>query len=96
MSDVGGFTTLTIKNGVSGFRYINAQINKIVSNEGEETVVFVLMRNDVQIGFSITKADFDIAEIAGSGFNVQANDIIKIYVVDELSNSASTNPVLLQ
>lgn len=96
VSEVDGFTTLTIKNGVSGFRYINAQINKVVSNEGEETVVFVLLRNDVQIGFSITKADFDIAEKAGAGFNVQAGDIIKIYVVDELSNSANSNPILLQ
>ncbi len=96
VSTTGGFTTLTIKSGVTGFRYFEVSINPIVAHEGQETCVFVHMRNGVQIGFYATAADFDDPVKATAGFNVQPGDIIKVYVVDELSNSTGSNPVLLQ
>ena len=95
-STADGFTTLTIKSGVTGFRYLNVALEPVVTHEGEETVVFVQQRAGVQIGYSFVKADFDAVSNAGVGFNVSPGDIIRVYVVDALSNSSGTNPVLLQ
>ena len=33
---------------------------------------------------------------AQAGFNVQAGDVIKVYIVDELTNAEDRNPVILQ
>ena len=96
VSTSGGFTTLTVKDGVTGFRYFKVSVNPIVAHQGEETCVFVHMRKGVQIGFSFLADDFDSDGDAGVGFNVQPGDIIKVYIIDELSNSAGKNPVLLQ
>ncbi len=96
VSTANGFTTLTIKSGVTGFRYFNVAIEPVVTHEGEETVVFVRQRAGVQIGYSFVKADFDVSSNAGVGFNVSPGDIIRVYVVDALSNSSGSNPVLLQ
>lgn len=95
-STVNGFTTLTINNGVSGFRYIRASVNPIVAHEGEEACVFVQIRDGVQIGFHATIADFDELVDGVAGFNVQTGDVIKMYIVDELTNNPNSNPVLLQ
>ena len=96
VSTADGFTTLTIKSGVTGFRYLNVALQPVITHEGEETVVFVQQRNGGQIGYSFVKADYDAASNAGVGFNVSPGDIIRVYVVDALSNSSGTNPVLLQ
>lgn len=96
VSTEDGFTTLKISSDVSGFRYVDVVITPIIAHEGNETVVFTHTRNGEQIGVSFNKADFDITGTAGVGFNVQAGDAIKIYVVDELSNDPNINPVLLQ
>ncbi len=96
VSTADGFTTLKIKSGVKGFRYFNVALEPVVTHEGEETVVFVQQRAGVQIGYSFVKADFDAASNAGVGFNVSPGDIIRVYVVDTLSNSSGSNPVLLQ
>ena len=93
---VDGFTTLTIKSGVTGFRLINAAIKPVIVHEGTEFVVFTHTRNGAQIGYSFNKADFDITETAGAAFNVQPGDIIRVYIVDALSNSTGSNPILLQ
>ena len=95
-NNIDGFTTLTIKSGVTGFRYLNVALEPVVTHEGEETVVFVQQRAGVQIGYSFVKADFDAVSNAGVGFNVSPGDIIRVYVVDAISNSSGTNPVLLQ
>lgn len=91
-----GFTLLTINSGVTGFRYFNVSIQPIIANDGQETVIFVLERGGVQVDFSFVKADFDAVSNAGAGFNVKPGDIIKVYIVDGLSNNAGKNPVLLQ
>ena len=96
VSTADAFTTLTIKSGVRGFRYLNVSLQPVVTHEGEETVVFVQQRAGVQIGYSFVKADFDAVSNAGVGFNVMPGDTIRVYVVDSLSNSSGTNPVLLQ
>ena len=96
VSTADGFTTLTIKSGIGGLRYLNVALQPVVTHEGEETVVFVQQRAGVQIGYSFVKADFDAVSNAGVGFNVSPGDTIRVYVVDALSNSSGTNPVLLQ
>jgi len=96
VSTVNGFTTLTINDGYSGFRYIKVSVNPLVVHQGEETCVFVHIRSGVQIGFNASVADFDVTGNDIAGFNVQPGDIIRVYIVDALSNSPGSNPVLLQ
>ena len=88
----GGFTTLTVKSGVTGFRYFKVSINPLVAHEGEETCVFVHMRGGVQVGFNASAADFDITGSDTAGFNVQPGDIIKVYIVDELATRRAAIP----
>ena len=96
VSTVDGFATLTINSGVSGFRYIRVSVNPIVTHEGEEACVFVQIRDGMQIGFNASIEDFDKTGNDTAGFNVQPGDIIKIYIIDELTNDPNSNPKLLQ
>lgn len=91
-----GIVTVTIEPGVTGYRFIAATVTPVVTHEGTETAVFTLTRGGIQIGLTAVKADFDYENHPTVGFNVKAGDIIKIYVVDDLSNAAESNPVLLQ
>jgi hypothetical protein len=42
------------------------------------------------------RADFDVVPEAQAGFNVQLGDVVKAYLVDQLSNDPDSNPVPLQ
>lgn len=53
------------------------------------------MRGGVQIGISYVKADFDVVDNAGAAFNVKPGDIIKVYIVDNISSDATQNPNVL-
>ena len=59
-------------------------------------MVFTHLRNGSQLQINSTKADFDVVDIAQAGFNVQAGDVIKVFIVDELTNAVDHNPVILQ
>ncbi len=91
-----GTSTMTINDGVTGFKYFTVGIEPVVSNNGKETVVFTHLRNGSQMGLNATRADFDVVDSAQAGFNVQPGDVIKAYIVDELTNSTEQNPVILQ
>ncbi len=91
-----GICTLTVKNGVSGFKKLKVMITSLVAHDGEETVVFSHWRNGSQLQINSTRADFDQLDYAQAGFNVETGDVIKIYVVDELTNAIDHNPVILQ
>ena len=91
-----GYKTMTVKSGITGFRYFNVSVSPSISHAGKETVIFVQMRGNTQIAFSYVKADFDLVTDAGAGFNVKPGDVIKVYIVDDLTNSVGSNPVLLQ
>lgn len=91
-----GIYTLTVKPGISGFKYLKVVITSLVAHDGEESVVFSHVRNGSQLQFNSTRADFDQVDTAQAGFNVAAGDVIKIYVVDELTNADDHNPVILQ
>jgi hypothetical protein len=59
-------------------------------------VVFIHLRDNIQLSINATKADFDVVNFTKAGFNVQAGDIIKTYVVDDLTNDIDFNPTVLQ
>lgn len=91
-----GIPTLTVNSGISGFYYFTAGITPLVSHNGEQTVVFTHYRNNKQLGINATRADFEMASAAQAGFNVEAGDVIKVYIVDEFANSTERNPLILQ
>ncbi len=95
-TDGDGITAMTVKSGVTGFKYFTVNITPSETHSGDEVVVFVHLRNGVQLSINATSADFDSVSKAKAGFNVQAGDIIKAYVVDDLTNEQDFNPTLLQ
>jgi uncharacterized repeat protein (TIGR02543 family) len=91
-----GLTIMTVNTGVTGLKYFGVQITPVTEHSGQEAVVFVHLRDSVQLSINVTKADFDLVGSAQSGFNVQPGDIIKVFIVDDLTNDVSFNPTLLQ
>ncbi|OPX86462.1 MAG: Alkaline phosphatase precursor [Pelotomaculum sp. PtaB.Bin104] len=91
-----GINTMTVNSGMAGFKYFTVCVTPVISHSGNETVVFVHFRNGIQLGLNATRADFDRVNTAQAGFNVQPGDMVKAYVVDDLTNTANVNPVILQ
>jgi uncharacterized repeat protein (TIGR02543 family) len=91
-----GLTIMTVNSGVTGLKYFGVQITPVTEHSGQEAVVFVHLRDSVQLSINVTKADFDLVGIAQSGFNVQSGDIVKVFIVDDLTNDVNFNPTLLQ
>lgn len=91
-----GIKTMTVNAGISGFKYFTVNIEPVDEHDGDETVVFTQLRNGSQLQINCTRADFDQVATAQAGFNVQAGDVVKVYIVDELTNAADHNPVILQ
>ncbi|TEB15757.1 Kappa-carrageenase precursor [Pelotomaculum sp. FP] len=91
-----GINTMTVNDGVTGFKYFAVNITPVISHSGNETVVFTHFRNGSQLALNATRADFDQVEIAQAGFNVQPGDVIKVYIVDDLTNAIDFNPTILQ
>lgn len=91
-----GISTMTINNGVSGLKYFTVNIQPIHAHTGTETVVFSRYRNDTQVELNAIMADFDAVNTAKAGFNTQAGDVIKVFMVDELSNAIDHNPIIMQ
>jgi hypothetical protein len=87
---------MTVNPEESGFKYFSVNITPVRTNPGSETAVFTLIRNGMQIGLNATRADFDTVNTAQAGFNIQPGDIVKVYIVDELSNSVDRNPIIFQ
>jgi hypothetical protein len=87
---------MTVNSGTSGFTYFTVNVAVVVSHGGNEVVVIKQMRNGTQIAINATKADFDQVSSAVASFNVNPGDVIEAYIVDNLSNSADSNPALLQ
>lgn len=91
----GAIPIMTVKEGISGFKYFSALIEPVTGNSGNEVCVFIHIRNGQQISINATKADFDTVNQAKAAFNVRAGDIIKSYIVDDLTNDPDTNPNVL-
>lgn len=91
-----GITTMTVNDGYSGFKYFLVSISPVVEHEGAEVAVFIQRRNEEQVGMSVIKCDLDVTKNAGAGFNVKPGDVIKAYVVDNLSNDPAVLPIVLK
>ncbi|OPX86439.1 MAG: Chitinase D precursor [Pelotomaculum sp. PtaB.Bin104] len=95
-STASGITTMTINAGVNGLKFLNVQTGVVRSHLGHESVVFVHTRSGVQISLNISRADFDTVKEAQAGFNVKPGDVIKVFMVDVLTNDLNFNPTILQ
>lgn len=96
---IDGIKTMKVKSGIEGLKYFKVNIQSSGDvHEGEETAIFVHLRDGKQLSINATFADFDADTVdeAGAGFNVKAGDIIKVYIVDKLTNELDINPISLQ
>ena len=91
-----GIKTMTVNAGQNGLKYFVVSVASLLSHEGREAVVFAHWRNGIELERNATVADFDVVNNAEVGFNVQAGDLIKVYVLDCLSNAIDSNPIILQ
>ncbi|SPF43466.1 conserved exported hypothetical protein [Candidatus Desulfosporosinus infrequens] len=94
-----GIDTMTVNSGSSGLVYFTADIAPVLpitTHTGGEKVVFVQLRNNAQINLNATGADFNTVNSATAGFNVQVGDVIKVYIVDDLTNATNFNPTVLE
>jgi len=87
--------TMTIKPGFSGFRYFSVAIASVSGHAGDETVVFVHTRGGKALSLQAGDGDFDVLNHSRCGFNVLPGDIIKVYLVDTLTNDPAVSPVVL-
>ena len=90
VGETGGISTMTVKEGTTGLKYFGTLITPIIEHEGKEAVVFTHLRGDVQLSLNVTRADFDLVGQAQSGFNVQAGDVVKVYIVDDLTKDRTS------
>jgi DMSO/TMAO reductase YedYZ molybdopterin-dependent catalytic subunit len=90
-----GIKTMTVKEEQTGFKYFTIGIEPIRAHEGTETAVFTHLRDELQLELNASVADFDVVDLAKAGFNVQPGDVIKAYIVDQLTNDPNCNPVVL-
>ncbi len=90
---------LTVNEGIEGFKHFGVSVKTINEHPGEETVVFTHLRDGKQTNLNSIKTDFDVQteemKTAQSGFNVKPGDVVKIYIVDDLTNDTKRNPVIL-
>jgi len=93
-STLDGIGTMSVNADCGGLRYFNVGIDPVIPHIGDETAVFVHLRDAIQLGLNASRADFDLIREASAGFNVLAGDMVKIYLVDELSNAADFNPTV--
>ena len=96
VGETGGIIAMTVKTGVNGLKYFGTLITPVVEHEGKEAVVFVHLRGGLQLSINVTRADFDLLDEAQAGFNVQSGDVVRVYMVDDLTNDVGSNPTLLQ
>ncbi|MDD4665947.1 MAG: putative Ig domain-containing protein, partial [Clostridia bacterium] len=92
---VNGFPIMTVNQDISDLLHFPVKITPINGHTGEETVVFVHLREEMQIGINTAKTDFDLIPFAQTTFEVQAEDLIKVYMVDDLQSDPLLNPNIL-
>jgi len=87
---------MTVNSGINGFKYFTVSTTPVNTYAEDVVAVFTQFRDGVQIGISAVSVSCDNAANAKAGFNVQAGDIIYVYIVDDLTNDTTRNPVILQ
>jgi hypothetical protein len=91
-----GIKTMTVNENQTGLKYFSVSIESIEPHEGTETVIFTHLRDGIQLELNSLEADFDKVSVAKAGFNVNPGDVIKVYIVDKLTNDSDSNPIILQ
>ena len=91
-----GSITMTVNAEKTGMKYFAVSVEPAISHKGNETVIFTHWRGETELQLNATVADFDVANTAQAGFNVQPGDVIKVYIVDRLTNDSNINPVVFQ
>jgi hypothetical protein len=91
-----GIKIMTVNPGVSGMKYFNVGVTPVRIHNGKETLVFVHKRDGLQLSLNTSRGDFGLIDGGGAGFNVSAGDIIKVYMVDQLTNDINFNPTIFQ
>ena len=77
-------------------KYFGVGVAPVIGHEGLETAVFVHSEDGIQRSINATRADFDLVPFAQAGFNVDPGDVVKVFIVDVLTNAANNNPFVLQ
>ena len=96
-----GIKTMTVGN-FKGSLDFTVDVTSVYSHSGEESVVFVLLRggsqSDQVVDIHEVRQDFDAEgnNSATATFEVQTGDIVKVYMLDQLSNALDSNPMILQ
>ncbi len=91
-----GIGTMTVNDSISGMKYFGVQVAPVIAHDGQETLVFTHFRDGTQLSLNAAKTDFDKINEAQAGFNVQPGDVVKVYMVDDLTNAVDHNPTILQ
>lgn len=92
-----GIQRITISGGTSGLQYFSVEASLTNAHTGTETLVFSHFRSGVQQSVVARINNFDSSVLTTQvGLNVEAGDVIMVYIVDSISNSTSSNPVVLQ
>ncbi len=91
----GLIPTMTVNNGVSGFKAFEVTVSAVNGHSGDEMIVFVHMRGGAQLSMTCLKGDFDAGYNACLALNVQPGDVVKVYIVDDLTDITSSNPIIL-
>ncbi len=91
-----GIKIMTVKPDQTGLSYFAVAIEPIEPHEGTETLIFTHIREGAQLQLNALEADFDEVSTAKAGFNIEPGDIIKVYIVDKLTNDSNRNPIILQ
>ena len=87
---------MTVNAEKTGMKYFAVSVEPAISHKGNETVIFTHWRGGTELQLNATVADFDVADTAQAGFNVQPGDVIKVYIVDRLTNDSNINPMVFQ
>jgi len=89
-----GINTMTVNSGITGFKYFTVNTTPINKYYKKPVVIFVQLRNNIQIAISASSVSASETDSAIAAFNVKSGDVIKAYVVDRLTNDG-TLPVML-
>ena len=91
-----GISLMTIQSGVAKSKNFIVDIQPISAHLGSETIIFSHFRDGSQVGLNPVQNDFDTVSTAQAGFNVEGGDLVRVFMVDDLTSALDYNPVVLQ
>lgn len=92
---VDGIPMYTVRDGKSGFQFVEVEITPVFGHSGQETIVFAHYRDGALMGLYAARDDFDTKNNASIGLNAASGDVIKVYIADSISSDPNTNPEIL-